>query len=726
MIRIVCAQTPLPEMNREWLETDGRGGYASSTLENCHTRRYHCLLAANLRLPEGRYVLLSKLEDSLLVNGGEFFFSRHRYPGVVFPPGPSLLKEFSLGICPRFTYRAGDVSVEKTLLLVRDGGTLLVRYDFLSGPAPGVLRLKPFLAFRGYHELMHENPYLSGRAEVIENGFRIEPYGGMPPLFVRTSIPSRFTPSPCWYKRFEYAEEQERGFAWQEDLFLPGIVEAEIAAGGSLILTVSAGVPGGKPSIPGAKDSSPRGRETTKEGKAAGNAACGENPAALWETEAVRRQEELSEDQKLVDSFFAGQPEGAPADLPARPQTGATHDDKPLEDNQAGGFMGGDREIILALVRAGRQFLIATPSGRPAVIAGYPWFGSWGRDALISLPGLAFCTGRIAEGTAILTELGRHEREGILPNFFSADGKPSAYNTVDSSLWYFWAVQELLRITDDADLVRNRFWPVMKRIVGRFLAGTGFGIGADARGLLHAGQEGAALTWMDAVVGGVPVTPRHGYAVEINALWYNALSFMNQLAARFAEPEWSFADLIPLLGRSFQETFWIHEGDYLGDVFYDGKLDRAIRPNQLFAVSLPFSPLVLDLQARVVRTVREQLLTPCGLRTLSPADPAYRGRYRGNAAERDSAYHQGTVWPWLLGPFGEAALRVAADQEQEKEILRKYLRHFLQGHLSEAGIGSVSEVFDGDPPHRPGGCIAQAWSVAELTRLYYLLNKDHY
>ena len=242
----------------------------------------------------------------------------------------------------------------------------------------------------------------------------------------------------------------------------------------------------------------------------------------------------------------------------------------------------------------------------------------------------------------------------------------------------------------------------------------------DARGLLHAGDGQTALTWMDAMVGGIPVTPRHGYPVEINALWYNALCFARDLAAEFGEPP-VLRRRLPALRRSFRETFWSPEKGCLGDVFRDGVLDSAVRPNQIFAVSLPFSPLDPAEQAAVVRTVREQLLTPCGLRTLSPADPAYRGRYRGNPAERDGAYHQGTVWPWLLGAFGEAALRVADDPEREKENLRQYLRTFLRQHLVEAGIGSVSEVFDGDAPHRPGGCIAQAWSVAELIRLYTMI-----
>jgi glycogen debranching enzyme len=577
--------------------------------------------------------------------------------------------------------------MRKSVILLKGRDTLLIRYDLTHGPARGVLRLKPFLAFRNYHAIAHQNPYLRSRTEMIENGFMIEPYAGMPPLFVHTSTVSRFIPSPLWYNRFEYAEERERGFDWQEDLFLPGILESEIEAGGSLILMVSIGHSGKELLMYGEADPSLHLRQTTDGGGGAGKTVTGESPFALWEAEVAQRQS-TAEDETI-----------------------------------AGGFDDEDRDLFLALLRAGRQFLITTPSGRPAIIAGYPWFGSWGRDTLISLPGLAFCTGRIEEGIQILTEIGRHEREGLLPNFFSTDGAPEAYNTVDSSLLYFRAVQELLRVTGDTDLIRSRFWPVMKRIITRFMAGTRFGIGMDIRGLLHAGEEGKALTWMDAVVGGRPVTPRYGYAVEINALWYNALAFATHLARRFDDREGSFADRLPAIRRSFRETFWIPEKGCLGDFFHFGILDRSVRPNQLFAVSLPFSPLDPTEQTAVVRTAREQLLTPCGLRTLSPADPAYRGLYRGNGVERDAAYHQGTVWPWLLGPFGEAALRVAEDREKEKAFLRGHLRIFLQNHLREAGIGSVSEVFDGDPPHRPGGCISQAWSVAELIRLYLLLRE---
>jgi len=422
MIRIDCKESDPRKIDREWLETDGRGGYASSTLEGCHTRRYHGLLVANLTAPEGRHVLLSKLEDSLLVKGEEHFFTSHQYPGVLFPPGPPLLREFILDIHPRFTYRVGKIWLQKSVLLVRNRGILLIRYDLDRSPK-GLLRLKPFLAYRGYHGLARANPYLRSRTERIANGFTIEPYAGMPPLFIWTSASSRFIASPLWYKRFEYTEERERGFDWEEDLFLPGIIEVPVEKGGTVILAVSC-------------------------------KSSGEDPIAIWETEILRRRKELSDDEKLAD-----------------------------------GFTGEDRDLFLALIRAGRQFLITTPSGRPAIIAGYPWFGSWGRDALISLPGLAFSTGRIGEGIEILTEIGRHEQECLLPNFFSACGAPEAYNTVDSSLLYFRAVQELFRVTDDIGLIHNRFWPVMKRIITRFLAGTRFGIGIDERGLLHAGEE---------------------------------------------------------------------------------------------------------------------------------------------------------------------------------------------------------------------------------------------
>ncbi|MDA8125445.1 MAG: glycogen debranching enzyme N-terminal domain-containing protein [Deltaproteobacteria bacterium] len=701
MIRIDCEPNTAGDLDREWLETDGRGGYASSTLADCHTRRYHGLLVANLSAPEGRHVLLSKLEDAFRSGDEELFFSRHRYPGVFLPPGPSPLWEFQLDLFPRFTYRAGAREMQKSVLLLRDGATVLIRYHLRRSPAKGLLRLKPFLAFRGYHRLSGRNDHLRSQTEAIAQGFRIDPYGGMPSLFVTASLPCRFVPEPLWYNDFEYSEERKRGFDWHEDLFLPGGLEVPLAPGETVIFSASCAPPG-------------------------------EPPEARWEAEIARRQEERAGTERLIAPLFSGPVSATPGKGAAGSPATPSFSGQPADGGERQGGKDAppdrtdgsaeDREILLTLIEAGRRFLVTTPSGRPAIIAGYHWFGSWGRDSLISLPGLAFCCGKREWGIEILTELGRHEREGLLPNFFSEDGRPEAYNTVDSALLYFWTVQELLQTGNDAlPLIRDRFWPVMKRIIASFREGTRYGIGMDARGLLRAGDGQKALTWMDATVNEKPVTPRHGCAVEINALWYNALCLARELAARFADPEAPAEDLIARTRRSFQETFWIPEEGYLGDVYRDGILDRALRPNQLLAVSLPFSPLTAAQQAGVVRTVRERLLTPCGPRTLAPNDPAYRGRYRGTGAERDAAYHQGTVWPWLWGPFGEAALRVAKDKKKEQTTLRHQLRSFLSTHLREAGIGSVSEVFDGDLPQRPGGCIAQAWSVAELIRLYRLL-----
>ncbi|MHB8091300.1 MAG: amylo-alpha-1,6-glucosidase [Syntrophales bacterium] len=658
MIKIDLAGFHDLSISREWLETDGRGGYAASTLENRHTRKYHGFFVATLQKPAGRYVLLSKLEDSLINGQKEHFFTSHLYPGLIFPPEHTPLADFTFDHFPSFTYRIGALTIKKSLLLPAEKSVLLVRYDVDKCPRGGILRLKPLLAFRGYHELSNENGYLQNRLEMLTNGFSLSPYEGMPAIVFQTSRGSGFIPVGAWYKRFQYTEEINRGFAGEEDLFMPGIIDIPVERKCTVILSVSL-------------DKSLK------------------NSPALWQTETVRRGRERT-----------------------------------IYKKHAAGLDEEDGILYLSLLQAGRQFLIKTPSGKSAIIAGYPWFDSWGRDTLISLPGLCFHAGRLPEGIEVLKEISLHEKDGLFPNFFTAAGTPDAYNTVDSSLWYFWTVQELLQATSDTELIRNHFWPVMKRIIRSFLAGTRFETGIDNSGLLHAGNPGTALTWMDAMVNNKPVTSRHGCPVEINALWYNALCFSRELAAQFGEPELVDPGFIPHLRTAFQETFWNREDNCLGDVWNDGILDRSIRPNQLFAVSLPFSPLDDEEQKAVVQAAREHLLTPFGLRTLSPSDPEYRGLYIGNPAERDSAYHQGTVWPWLLGAFGQAALTAAADKEQERKNLKKYLRAFLKKHLPEAGIGSISEVFDGNGPHNPGGCIAQAWSVAELTRLYSLLIRD--
>jgi len=382
-----------------------------------------------------------------------------------------------------------------------------------------------------------------------------------------------------------------------------------------------------------------------------------------------------------------------------------------------------DRNHLSRLLFAGQQFLIRTPLGRPGVIAGYHWFQDWGRDTLISLPGLTFCSGRSREGIDILNAIASSEKDGLLPNYFAEGGDEHAYNTVDTALWYFWAVQQMLKYTGDVEAVKEKMWPAMKRIISTYMAGTSFNIGMDNRGLLYAGDGWHALTWMDAIVHGRPVTPRHGIPVEINALWYNALSFYAELAQQFGEPPLIPEDLLARLRKAFQETFWIEEKGYLGDVYCDGVLDRSIRPNQILAVSLPFSPLEPYQWKGIVSCARNHLLTPVGLRTLSAEDWNYRGICEGDQPTRDRAYHQGTVWPWLLAHYGEACLRTAENPVETRNYLLGLVRNFVDRHMSEAGLGCISEVFDGNPPHRPGGCIAQAWSTAGLIQLYARLQE---
>lgn len=379
--------------------------------------------------------------------------------------------------------------------------------------------------------------------------------------------------------------------------------------------------------------------------------------------------------------------------------------------------------ILGHFVRQGSQFFVSSPQGNINILAGYPWFDAWGRDALIALPGLTFCAGRMTKGARILEFLGKTLHNGLIPNFYDNGGDNHAYNSVDAALWYVWAVQKLLHhLPDHVDWVQEHAWPVIKQIIHHYKNGTNPTIFTDEQGLLHAGDANTQLTWMDAQVDGKPVTPRYGCPVEINALWYNALAFANELGERFNEPEYCCNEFLRQFRTNFRLRFWVSKGGgYLGDCWHDGVLDTSIRPNQIFAVSLPYQVLEEDYQAFVVECVRNNLLTPYGLRTLSPANPAYKDVYEGGPAARDSAYHQGTVWPWLLGHYTEALLRTAWDTDGAARSLLDTVTPLFTTHLRQAGLGTISEVFDGSPPHRPDGCIAQAWSVSECLRLLRLI-----
>ncbi len=636
-------------LRKEWLETNGLGDYASSTLVNCHTRRYHGLLVANLQKPSGRHVLLSSYEETLSLDGHDFDLSCHKYPNLFHPRGHEYLDSVEGDAWPVFTYRIGDVTLTREVLMLHGRHATLVRYTPGPCAVSASLRLKPLLAFRPFHSLTRTNVDLQVKTFPARNGFKIQPYNTLPPLYIQAgSTAFDFFPSPAWYHNFEYFVEEERGFPHQEDLFQPGVFEIPLTPGKSVILSASTA------ELPGDLET-------------------------LWNDETARRK-------------------------PAR--------------------VAATRSIAAHLQREGERFLIHEPDGRPAVIAGYPWFDAWGRDTLIALPGLTFCSGREEAGLEILVRLGELERNGLLPNMTGPHPGAHAYTCVDASLWYVWAVQQMRALTGRTDIVRDTCWPVIRRILLAYRTGTDLGITMDSEGLLHAGSASTQLTWMDAKVNGVPVTPRHGCPVEVNALWYNALAFCDELAAEFHSPADRCPDLLEQIRRSFRQRFWVENGSYLGDVYRDGALDTSIRPNQIFAVSLPHSVLDAEHRDAVVENVRRHLLTPYGLRTLSPRHPDYIGLYEGSPASRDGAYHQGTVWPWLLGAYGEAELRITRNRERSAKTLLATLTPLFTAHLREAGMGTVSEIFDGNPPHQPNGCTAQAWSVGELIRLLHLLKKS--
>jgi predicted glycogen debranching enzyme len=631
----------------EWLETNGIGGYASSTILSCHTRKYHGMLVARLADPPGKFVLYSKHEDSLLADNQEFFLSAHEYPGVVFPRGHQYLTEFRLDDHPEFLYQVGTARVRREIRLVHGENTVLFRY-VAEGTAPGTkLRVKPLLAYRDFHALSKQNISLQVRTFPCREGFLISPYDGMPTLHVQVEgAPYEFFAAPDWFHDFEYHKERLRGFEFREDLFSPGMFEIDFEDGADVIVSAS----------------------------------LAELPAGLkkrWEAEARRR-----------------------AAIKAR--------------------IPGDG-LENALAKAAMSFITEGDDGAKAVTAGYPWFLEWGRDAMISLPGLTLREGEERTCLEVLETFARHEQDGLIPNFLGAAREENAYNSVDASLWFAWTVQKYLAHTGDHETVRKRLWPTLERIFTCFRAGTGHGIRMLGNGLLAAGSPAEQVTWMDATADGGPVTARHGCPVEVNALWYNLVSLVAELGARYGAPvATEAAALAPKVADSFFAAFWLEDEGRLADVWREGEVDRSMRPNQVIAASLPYSPLKPAKARLMLEQVRRRLLTPFGLRTLAPDEPGYRGRYEGGPDERDRAYHNGTVWPWLLGPYGEALLKVASDKTAAIAHLEGILAGF-EPHLQEVGLGSISEVFDGDPPHYPHGCPQQAWSVAEIARLARLV-----
>jgi predicted glycogen debranching enzyme len=643
--RAVCGDLGAAS-GQEWLETNGIGGFACSSIAGLNTRRYHGLLTAATRPPVGRVVLLSKLEETLVVGEQRFELSVNRYAGAIHPRGHEYLESFRMDPFPVFRYRCGDLQLEKTLFLVHGENTVVIQYELLGDLEGRVcsLEVRPLIAFRDYHSLTHANDSLHREVASSSGRATVTPYPGLPSLHFGHSAQS-MDPTGAWFYNFEYEREKERGLDSLEDLYNPFCLRFDLAGNSSAAIIASTS----------------------------------QYPAI----EAQRLREREIERRARIDN-----------QAPARDS------------------------FARLLTAAADQFIVAR-GDQKSVIAGYPWFSDWGRDTMISLPGLTLITGRFEEARNILRTFARNIDHGMLPNRFPDSGETPEYNTVDATLWMFHAVHELLRYTRDYDFVRAELYRPLADVIAWHERGTRYGIHLDSDGLLHAGEPGVQLTWMDAKVGDWVVTPREGKAVEIQALWHNALRVMAHLASAFDEPAESarYAALAEQTRASFATAFWNESAGCLYDVVSSNGADGSIRPNQIFAVSLPYALLSDEQAQRVMDVVEWELLTPFGLRTLSPRDSKYQGRYDGDPRSRDGAYHQGTVWPWLLGPFLSAYVKVHGRTEEARRRADQFLDP-LRAHLWQAGVGQISEVFDGDAPHRPGGCFAQAWSVAEVLRTY--------
>jgi predicted glycogen debranching enzyme len=657
--------TPDVALAREWLVTNGLGGFASGTVAQANTRRYHGLLVAALRPPVDRVVMVSKLDAAATYRGQRFELATNEYADATLAPrGFERLSEFRLeGTIPVWTFALADALIEQRVWMVNGKNTTHVSFTLRAATEPVELEIVPLCMYRDYHA--HARGPWNLAVESGPRGCRVTAYSGAHP-FRLIADRGDFASDPDWYWNCHHRAEAERGLDTTEDLFRPGLFRARLAPGETFTITATAEA--GEPESSHASLM----RETRRQKSLLRSTA---DAAPEWV-----RQLTLAADQFITQRWKDGKPVGT------------------------------------------------------TVIAGYPWFSDWGRDTMIALPGLALATDRASDAAAILRTFAAHTSEGMLPNRFPDNGEAPEYNTVDATLWYFHAIDAYLQATGDARLLRD-LYPTLRDIVDWHLRGTRYGIHVDPNdGLLFAGEPGVQLTWMDAKIGDWVVTPRTGKAVEINALWHFALTRMARWANDLADKSSAarYSQDAARVATSFAEAFWHAEGRYLYDVIdtpQEGspvehrnsrgkRADASLRPNQIFAVSLGTDLLPMDRARDVVATCARHLLTPVGLRSLAPSDARYAGTYQGGPRERDAVYHQGTVWSWLLGPFALAHYRVYGDLPQAIGLLEG-----LAPHVGEACLGSISEIFDGEAPHRPRGCFAQAWSVSETLRAWHFLNR---
>jgi predicted glycogen debranching enzyme len=648
--REICGLLEVAEQ-REWLVTNGLGGFASGTVSGNLTRRYHGLLVAALNPPVERMQLVARVDETARHHGGDYALATNRWgSGAIEPKGYLNIESFRLdGTTPVWQFALADALLEKRIWMPHGENTTCVQYTLFRGARAVDLEIKSFVNYRDFHSSTRAGDWRM-KIATVKNGIQVTAFEGATPFYL-LSAEAAAEPAEEWYRNCFLPQEKYRGLDDREDHLLAAVFRATLQQNQSITLVFS-----------------------TNSNAALDDAASSAQNSARQLT--------------LLQQWST-------------------------QDPQAAAAPGWIRQLVLAA----DQFIVKRPlpeepDGR-SIIAGYHWFADWGRDTMIALPGLTLATGRADIAKKILLAFARYVDGGMLPNNFPDAGGRPEYNTVDAALWFFEAVRQYFTATQDTATLEKLF-PVMDQMIRAHIAGTRFQIHMDKDGLLYAGEPGVQLTWMDAKVDDWVVTPRIGKPVEINALWFNALETMASVAPLVKKSAEPFAKLAAQVKQSFIK-FWNTAAVCCYDVIDSPGIgnDAALRPNQIFAVSLPQSPLTPEQQKAVVDICACKLVTSHGLRSLAQSDPAYQGHYGGDVRQRDSAYHQGTAWGWLLGSFVLAHLRVYQDRATAASFLDP-----LGNQINSFGLGTLGEIYDGDTPFAPRGCIAQAWSVGEVLRAW--------
>ncbi|MDE5093595.1 MAG: amylo-alpha-1,6-glucosidase [Trichodesmium sp. St11_bin5] len=701
-----CSNLNIAE-SQEWLVTNGIGGYASSTIAQLLTRRYHGLLIAALQPPLGRTLLLTKLDETAKYKNQNFPLYCNRWAnGSINPEGYKKVEKFYLeGTIAVWKFKFADIVLEKRIWMEQGENTTYIHYNLRSGSEPLNLVIKALINHREHHDHTYANNANDWYINIkkANKGVCVQPFPEATPLYLLThpQIDEKTlvcTQANNWYYGFNLAIEKYRGLEEIEDHLNAITLNAQLEVGKSLTIVAS-----------------------TKE-----------NPTTNGEEALASR---LAYEQKIIQKFANPQisqvqqkktidPLSSPSKISTQKKSISSASISSANDK-------GTPEWIKQLVLAANQFIVDRKSPEhtegKTIIAGYHWFQDWGRDTMISLPGLTICTKQFDVARSILQTFAKYVKEGMLPNNFPESGGTPTYNTVDTTLWYFEAIRAYYEATEDDKLLAQLF-PVLEEIIDYYSKGTRYNVKLDTDdGLIFAGEPGSQITWMDAKVDNSPVTARIGKPIEISALWYNALQIMYRFAEKLKKRELKYKQLIRLIKDKGFPRFWNNKSGYCYDVIdTPSGNDASLRPNQIFALSLPpisqkysYTPLLtVEQEKQVMEICTQKLLTPYGLRSLSSDDPEYKGIYGGDMEKRDRAYHQGTVWGWLIGSYVIAHLRIYKDPVKAKELLKP-----MEKHLMVHGIGSISEIFDGNEPTTPRGCIAQAWSVAEVLRAWSLIHQ---